>query len=426
MRLPFTIDIGRAFFAIGLSVLLYFVALSETNPFDQRDVGFSVPVQVVNVPPGLVVTTAQQNVRLAVTAPQNVFGRLRPENFTAQVDATGATAGDSQLAITATSTDPEVRGVSTDPATLLIHLEEVRDQVIPVRVNLQGQVAQGYTVGTTTVDPQRITVSGAASLVGRASEAVVDVNVDHVTVSVNGAFTPRIVDDRGNDLRDLNLRASPQSVTVQVPISQQTLYKEVGIRPNIQGQPAPGYALQPAEVNPPTTTLVGDSASLEAVSLVDTAPVDITGISSTVVRTVALAPPQRTLLLQDGETVSVTLRVTPLQVNQTVRVPPSVINLSGNVQLGRPLDLVAVTIAGPAPALQNLTLNPGDFKVVVDASCKGPGRYALDVKVQQVPAGLTVQDFTPKQVQVDLSQAPPTPTPVPPAPSPTPASPPGG
>jgi len=423
MRLPFTIDLGRGVFALALAVLLYFIALSETNPFDQRETGYSVPVLVVNVPPGLVVTTPQQSVRLWVTAPQNVFSRLRPENFTAQVDATGSSGGDNQLPISTTATDPEVRSVSPDPANLSIHLEEVRDQVVPVRVNLQGQAASGYTVGTATVDPPRITVTGAASLVGRASEAVVDVNIDHVTVSVNGAFTPRVVDDRGNDLKDLNLRASPQSVTVQVPITQQTLYKEVGIRPNIQGQPAPGYALQPVEVNPPTTTLVGDSASLEAVNLVDTAPLDISGISSTIVRNVALSPPPRTLLLQDGQTVTLTVRVTTLPLTQTVRIPPSVINLSGTVQLAHPLDLVAVTIVGPAPALQNLTLNPNDFKVTVDASGQGPGRHTLDAKVQQVPSGLTVQDFTPKQVQVDLAEAP-TPTALP-VPSPTPVPPPG-
>ncbi|MBV9580690.1 MAG: hypothetical protein JO057_19085 [Chloroflexi bacterium] len=422
MRLPFTLDLGRGVFALALAVLLYFVTLSETNPFDQRETGYSVPVQVVNVPPGLVATTSQQTVRLWVTAPQDVFARLQPQNFAAQVDATGASAGDNQLPISASSTDPQVRSVSADPANMLLHLEEVSDQVIPVRANLQGQAASGYTVGSATVDPPRITVTGAASLVGRASEAVVDVNIDHVTVSVNGAFTPRIVDDRGNDLKDLNLHASPQSVTVQVPITQQTLYKEVGIRPNIEGQPAPGYALQPVEVNPPTTTLVGDSASLEAVNFVDTAPIDIGGISSTVVRNIALSPPARTLLLQDGQTVTVTMRVTTLPMTQTVRVAPSVINLSGAVQLAHPLDLVAVTISGPAPTLQNLTLNPNDFKVTVDASGKGPGRYTLDVKVQQVPTGLTMEDFTPKQVQVDLSEAPPTPTPVP---SPTPSAPPG-
>jgi YbbR domain-containing protein len=230
---------------------------------------------------------------------------------------------------------------------------------------------------------------------------------------VNGAFTPRVLDDRGNDLRDPGLHGNPQSVMVQVPITQQTLYKEVGIRPITRGDPAPGYALQPLEVNPPTTTLVGDAAGLQAVSLVDTVPIDISGISSTSVRTVALSPPQRTLLLQDGQTVTVTLRVTTLAVTQTVRIQPSVINLTGAVQIARPLDLVSVTIAGPAPTLQNLTLNPNDFKVVLDAFGKGPGRYTLDVKVQQIPSGLTVQDYAPKQVQVDLSQAPPTPTPVP-------------
>ncbi len=420
MRLPFSVDISRAVFAVALAILLYFVSLSETNLLDQNTTTFAVPVQVVNVPPGLVITTSQQTVRMRVTAPLNVFNRLRPENFTAQIDATGASAGDDQLPISVSCSDPEVRAVQPEQSSLLLHFEEVRDQVIPVRANLQGQAAEGYTLGTTSVDPSRITVSGAASLVGRASEAVVDINIDHLTVSINGAFTPRIVDDRGNDLRDLNLRVSPQAVTVQVPITQQTLYKQVGIRPDVQGQPAPGYALQPIEVNPPATTLVGDSASLEAVNFVDTAALDITGISSTIVRSVALSPPQRTLLLQDGQTVTVTVRVTPLTQSETVRVPPTVVNLSGTVQLGRSLDLVAVTISGPAPALQNLALNPNDFKVVVDANGKGPGRYTLDVKVQQVPTGLTLQDFTPKQVQVDLTQAP-TPTPAP-APSPTPTA----
>jgi YbbR domain-containing protein len=418
MRLPFTIDPGRAFFAVALAILLYFVALSETNLAQQQKTSFFVPVQVVNVPPSLVVTTPPQSVQLWVTATNGVFNRLRPESFTAHVEASGAIAGDNDLPINVTSSDPDVLNVVPDQPKVTLHLEEVASRVLPVRANLQGQVASGYQLGTAIVDPPTLTVTAATSLVSSATEAVVDVNIDHVTVPVNGAFTPRIVDSRGIDLKDPNLHISPQSVNVQVPIVQQTLYKEVGIRPVVQGQPAPGYALQPLEVNPPTTTLVGDPASLEAVSFVDTAPVDITGISTTIVRSVALSPPQRTLLLQDAQTVTVTVRVTTLPVTQTVRVPPSVINLSGTVQLARTLDLVSVTISGPAPALQNLAVNPNDFKVVIDAGGKGPGRYALDVKVQQIPAGLNLQDFTPKQVQVDLVAAPATPTP---APSPTPS-----
>jgi YbbR domain-containing protein len=433
MRLPFHIDPGRSVFAVALSVLLYFVALSETNPEGRNETSFTVPVQPVNVASGLVVTTPPSGVRLWVRAPLSVFSRIRADSFTAQVDATGAVAGDNDnLPITVNWTDPEVRSADPDPATARLHLEEVREQALPVRVNITGQVPSGYQLGSPTVDPARVTVAAAASLVGRATEAVVDVSVDRVTVAVNGVYTPRIVDDRGNDLKDLNLHTTPPAVTVQVPITQQTQYKEVGVRVATSGQPAAGYALQPLEVNPPTATLVGNSDALTSVDFVSTAPIDLNNISTNTVRTVVLVPPARTLLLQTGQTVTVTVRVTTLQVNQTVRVPPSVINLSGAVQLARPLDLVSVTISGPAPALSTLALNPNDFKVILDVNGKGPGRYNdVEVKVLQVPAGLTLEDYSPHTMQVDLIEVPPTPTPttVPtpsPAPSPSPSSTPTG
>src|SRR5262249_3770382 len=156
------------------------------------------------------------------------------------------------------------------------------------------------------------------------------------------------------------------AVTVTMPITQQTGYKEVGVRVIVSGQPAPGYALKPLSVTPATATLVGDPADLEAANFVDTQPIDIAGISTTIVRSAPLSPPQRTLLLQPGQTVTVTVQVTTLTVTQTVSVPPSPINLSPSVQLVRLPGPIAVTISGPAPALSTLALNPSDFRVVLD------------------------------------------------------------
>src|SRR4051794_29013220 len=190
MRLPANVDIGRGFFAIALAVLLYFVAVSETNPEGRIKTSFTVPVVPVNVPPGLVYTSQPAPVSLWVRAPTSIFSRIRSDSFTAQVDAATATAGDNDnLPISVNTTDPDVREVSADPGTARLHLEELRDQVLPVRVNLTGSVPPGYLQGQASVDPPRISVSGAASLVGRGSEAVVDVNVDRVTVSVNGVYT---------------------------------------------------------------------------------------------------------------------------------------------------------------------------------------------------------------------------------------------
>jgi YbbR domain-containing protein len=92
-----------------------------------------------------------------------------------------------------------------------------------------------------------------------------------------------------------------------------------------------------------------------------------------------------------------------------VRVPPSVINLANNVALVRLPDPIAVTITGPAPTLS--TLNANDFRVVLDVADKGPGRYDISPRVQNLPAGMTLESIDPKSVQVDLREAPPPPTP---------------
>jgi YbbR domain-containing protein len=115
------------------------------------------------------------------------------------------------------------------------------------------------------------------------------------------------------------------------------------------------------------------------------------------------------LLLQQGQQATVTVRVQTLTIAQTVRVPPSVINLANNVALARLPDPIAVTITGPAPTLA--TLNANDFRVVLDVAGKSPGRYDITPRVQNLPAGMTLESIDPKSVQVDLREAPPPPTP---------------
>src|ERR1700694_5491695 len=120
MRLPFRVDPGRALFAVALAVLLYFVALNETNPADVRQTPFTVPVQVVNVPTGLATpATPLPGIKLWVRSTQNVFNRLSAASFSVQVDASGAHAGDNDnLPIVVTSTDPEARDVTPDQANV--------------------------------------------------------------------------------------------------------------------------------------------------------------------------------------------------------------------------------------------------------------------------------------------------------------------
>lgn len=417
MRLPFRLDLGRATFAVALSLVLYVFALSEANPEATEVTGFTVPVEVVNRPSRLVPLNQPQPIRLRVRAPLDVVRRLSADGFRAQADATNARQGENLLPVSVQPLIEGIRDVRPEPAQVLVQFDDLQERNLPIRVNVTGQVAAGYSLGPPRTDPERVAVSGPATNVQRAVEAVVDVNLDRSTVTVNGAFTPRIVDVRGNEIRDLSVRTT--AVNVTIPVTQQAQFKEVGVRPRIQGQPAPGYLLEPVAVEPPTATLVGDPAALDGANVVETQPIDVSNLTSTTVRRVGLVPPPNTALLQPGLQVDATIRVVPLNITQTLRVVPTVLNLQAGLVLARPPDPVEVTIAGPAPTLANLSAR--DLRVVLDLAGKGRGTYQVQAVPQNLPDGMKVERVQPPTVSVELRDAPtPTPSPAPtPAPSPT-------
>ena len=51
--------------------------------------------------------------------------------------------------------------------------------------------------------------------------------------------------------------------------------------------------------------------------------------------------------------------------------------------------------------------------LTLDLGGKGPGKYDIDAKVQNVPAGLNLEGVSPTRVSVELREAPPPPTPTP-------------
>jgi YbbR domain-containing protein len=407
-RFPFTLDLGRVVLSVALAVVLYLFAINETNPETATVTGFSITPQLVNVPANLVATAAPPPVHLRVRAPANIIATLQAASFTAQIDAASGVAGDNQLPVTVQSNDPQVRDPTADPSSVSIRLEEVQERTLPVRINLGGQVPSGYQVGQQTSDPAQVTVRGPSSAVSQTVETVVDVNVNNVTVNINGVYTPRVVDDHNVEVP--NLRLTPASVNVSVQVTQQTQYKEVGIRPSIQGQPAPGYYLQPVKVNPPTATVYGQPSALQDANSVTTAPVDVDGLTSTVVRTVGLVPPSGTLLLDPTQTVQVTVQVSPLTITTTLRIQPAVINLQSGVTVANQPSPVAVTISGPQPTLSGLGAR--DFRVVLDVAGKGPGRYDVAPTVQNLPAGMSVVSVDPQADTVELAAIP-SPPPLP-------------
>jgi len=135
-----------------------------------------------------------------------------------------------------------------------------------------------------------------------------------------------------------------------VPITQQTLYKEVGVH-TVDAGSARGWAMWSAargQSSTATLVVIRPHCKVQTSSI----PCRSTSTVSRLRRAnVALRRPPKTILLQQGRRWTVTVRRDHNFDQSNVRVPPSVIKSRALVQLAHPLDLVAVTISGPAPAL---------------------------------------------------------------------------
>lgn len=392
-------DPGRAFLALALAAGLWWVITTEENP-ERNELFLSpVPVEVVNAPPSLVVTGEVPPVHVQVRAPGEVWTRLRASSFRALADASRAGPGSNELPVQLERLDSGVRAAEPVPPRVTVSMEQRREEAVPVRAILTGAVPFGYSAGPAQIVPDVVTVSGPASVVQRVREALVEIPLDQLTLSISGSYQPVPVDSRREVVG--GVKPNPPTVTIDLQVSQQVSYKEVGIRPVVRGKLASGYYLEPLEMNPPSATIVGDTGQLARVSFVETESIDVGGLSATTVKQVPLKTPSGVTFLQPRP-VSVTLRVNPIPITQVLQMPPTVVGLGDGLQLADPVGSVELTISGPAPTLQGLSAR--DFRVTLDLAGRGPGEHTIQLQ-PQIPGGFRLDSISPSSVSVTIRPA---------------------
>jgi YbbR domain-containing protein len=150
---------------------------------------------------------------------------------------------------------------------------------------------------------------GQISQLGRNEVAV----VADLTGSPAGA---RVLTLGPNDVSaPLGIEATqvdPGTVTVMLERAGSAI---VPVKPTIDGQPAPGWAIGAITVEPATVTILGPTSHLEATSGAPTELVSIEGATKDVTKTVNIGVADPELRLSEARTAKVTVKI--------VRKPPA-------------------------------------------------------------------------------------------------------
>lgn len=397
--------------AVLLAVIVWSVATSEDNPSRRGVYPEALPVEIVNIPEGLVVTQqSATTVKLEIRAPQAVWDRLTAKSFRILVDLQGQGVGLNQVEVKYQIADPQVAVTTVDPSAIGVRLEQLKSRQLEVHSDIVDAAPLGFTAKPPTVNPSRVTVTGPGLLVDQVNEVVADVLLRGAKAPFDREVTLVARDAQGNPVQGVTI--IPPSVAANVQIEQRVGYKDVSIKGVLKGAPATGYWVSNIAVTPSTVTVVGSADVLAQIpGFIESLPVDVAGATADVTKKISLnLPASITVLNNEGVTVQVS--VTPLLGGLTVPRKVVVQGLRRGLAASISPVQVDVILAGPLPTLNDLL--PEDVQVLIDASGMSPGTYQLKPRVPVTPDAVRVQSIVPDAVQViiteTISEAVPTPT----------------
>lgn len=417
----------RLALAFGLGFALWVFVSYTQNP--ERRVPFdSVPVSIEGLSPGLVVVDKDglpraglPPVNVTVEADAETLTTLRESDLRAYADLGDRGPGEHIVQVRVETIRSDLRRLSfiVEPAFLAIRLDQEITRQAPLRLDVSGAVPFSFEQGqprATLLDQPIVEarVRGPQSRVERVAYVRATADINQLTANYN---SPRPLDPISQDGELVKgVVVEPTTVDVLVPIVSSAGTKRVPVVPSVIGEPNSGYVVTSVQVEPQFVFLTGSSGPLDSVQNVETQPVDISGASATISRTMTLQDPPFGTSLRAGEPITavVMVQITPIERPFQLALPVAlqIVNVGDGLLFSLSSQAIQVTFVGSAPQLA--ALDPAQLQGTVNARGLGPGVHTLTPSFA-LPPGITLVG----EPRVTLTlRLPPTATPEP-TPTPT-------
>jgi YbbR domain-containing protein len=380
--------------AVGLATLLYGgLVLSQSS----ATLTGVVPVDVRDQPPdAFLLNTIRPVTEIRYFTPSNV--RPISSDFEAWVDLSDVQPGSGprSVPIQLRSVDPRVRVLGFEPQAVTVDLDKVGAKTVPVEVD-RGNAPPTLTIGAVSAQPAEVRVIGPASVLTRVVAARASVIIQPSGIDVNEDVDLVAIDSVGDAVPQVEL--DPTTARITIPVFSDRQSRTLPVSPQITGTPAAGFELAAASVAPSFVTVEGDIDELESLLSIDTAPISVSGYSSSQEVQAPLVLPTGVAAL-DVQNVRVTIEVRPVTASRTFEVGLRIVGAKSGLTYASDIDRVLITVGGSVADLDRLI--GSTLAVDLDVSALGVGTADV-VATADLPAGVTLVAANPARVSVIVS-----------------------
>ncbi|HEX5943146.1 MAG TPA: CdaR family protein, partial [Anaerolineales bacterium] len=238
------------------------------------------------------------------------------------------------------------------------------------------------------------------SLVQKAARARVKINLDGIRETIDESLPIEVVDAENLPIQGLAI--NPETVRVNIPISQPVGYRDVAVKVIVQGQQAAGYRIENISVFPPVVTVFANQPALvNDLRVLETQPLDLQDRNEDISTRLSLDLPEN-ITLVGAQTVQVQVNISPIQTSVTLLNQPINVNgLSEGLAAQVFPQAVDVIISGPVPVLE--VISSQDITVSVDVNELEIGVYQLTPLVETLMENVSVESILPGTVEVVIA-----------------------
>ena len=400
----FTKNLPSLFSAVALAVVVWVLAVTNTDPVEKRSYGRVVPIEVFGLNPALIITSEEpEQITLTLSAPVSTWeSELTYSNAVRAIaDLSGLAAGNHSVPVNLQIDAQPVKVESYSPDMIEIEIEEVYSESFEIDLIQPSSPAIGYDAGNPILDKKTAAVNGPASLVDRVVgiQAVLDISQAKENIDAN--LELKAVDENGLIISGVLI--SPEEVNVRMNITQLGGYRNVSVKVVTIGQIESGYRLTNISSNPLVITVFSTDSDLvkNLPGFVETLPLNLSDASEDMVVSLPLDLPSGMTVV--GESViKVTVSIAPIQGSVTLAdLPVEIIGLDPQLSAVLSPDRVDIILSGPLRTLDELI--PGNVRIFIDLTDSEEGTYQLEPSVEVNIQGILVRSLLPATIEVVVS-----------------------
>ena len=370
---------GNIILSLILAILLWMYVVGGMNPTIQKSYQ-NIPVTLTNQQALTddelaVLAVSDTEISVTLSGKRNRLNGIDQTKLTATVDLTDAKEGDNQLPIDIAL--PEGVEVAAQSVTrITVSVEALRESRKAVQAVYTGDMPEDKEAEAVQIDPEKVKVTGAASLVSRVSYVRASISADMLTgdqSTATASLTP--VDEEGKEVTGVTLSKTKAKVTTQL-----TSIKQVPLLVNIKESENDGY--ERTWTAPETVTVRGLPSLLESLESVGTKEVDLSRFKESGDFRLILDLPSGVELAETSEEPLLQVEVTDIRNEKEFTFTQDDIMLNG-LGSGRRAEVSKITVRVTVTASESQLreIQRTDLKLSADLSGFKDGTHDVQIQV---------------------------------------------